>query len=249
MTDLLAIAVDVAREAGALLRERAGTAHLAGTKSSPTDAVTEVDRASEQLILSRIRTARPDDSVLGEEGASIEGTTGLRWVVDPLDGTVNYLYEHPTGWSISLAVEDEAGPLAGVVYDPARDETFTAARGRGALCNGRPITVSACSAAKDALIGTGFSYQSSRREEQARLLVGVLPRIRDIRRAGSAALDLCWVACGRLDGFYEMMLGPWDYAAGSLIVREAGGRFGKEANGLVVAASPALFDELVRLVS
>lgn len=247
--ELLSVAVDLAHQAGALLRGQLGSARLASTKSSSTDAVTEADRAAEALILEGLLAVRPGDGVVAEEGGGRAGKSGLCWIVDPLDGTVNYLYGHPTGWAVSIAVEDEQGPLAGVVHDPARGETFTASRGEGAMCNGRPIAVSTPADLSQALIGTGFSYDPDRRRAQAEQLVDLVPRVRDIRRAGSAALDLAWTACGRLDGFYEAALGHWDWAAGSLIVTEAGGRFARPHDNLVVAASPAIFDDLQALLA
>jgi myo-inositol-1(or 4)-monophosphatase len=246
--DLLALAVDLSHRAGALLQSAAGTARLMATKSSPTDAVTEADRRSEDLIRAGIAEARPGDAILGEEQASTEGTTGIRWVVDPLDGTVNFLYGHPSGWAVSIAAEDAEGPLVGAVYDPPRAETFTAVRGRGAWRDGGHISVSHVDTLAAALVATGFSYVADRRKDQARLLLDVLPAVRDIRRAGSAALDLCWVACGRLDGFYEWGLQPWDWSAGSLIVSQTGGRFARHADGLVVAGPPAVFRALSGLL-
>jgi fructose-1,6-bisphosphatase/inositol monophosphatase family enzyme len=225
-----------------------GTASLANTKSSPTDVVTEADRASERLILEGLRRSRPQDGVLGEEGTQVLGTSGIRWVVDPLDGTVNYLYDHPSGWSVSIAAEDDAGTLIGVVFDPPRRETFTASRGEGAWCNGERVSVSGCMSMASALVGTGFSYVAKKRAEQARQLIEVLPRVRDIRRAGSAALDMAWVSAGRLDAFYEAWLAPWDWAASSLTVTEAGGLFTRNEDGLVIAASPALFEPLRHLL-
>lgn len=243
------VAAAVAREAGELLRRGWGSARLAATKTSPTDAVTEIDRASERLILAALHKVRPDDGVLGEEGASIDGTSGIRWVVDPLDGTVNYLYAHPSGWAVSVAAEDSSGVLAGAVYDPARDEMFLASRGGGATRNGEPVTVSAATDLGQALVGTGFGYRSDVRAAQAEVLRTVLPLVRDLRRGGSAAIELCWVACGRLDAFYERGLGPWDWAAGSLVVTEAGGRFSRDESGLVVAGPEPLFGALSALVA
>jgi len=245
---LLDLAVSLAQQAGKLLLDSTGNVSLAGTKTSPTDAVTEVDRASEALLVKGIGSARPDDGILGEEGASVEGTSGIRWVVDPLDGTVNYLYGHPTGWAVSVAAEDEDGSVVGAVYDPPRNETFSAERGSGAFLNGLPIGVSTVTDLAGALVGTGFGYVAPRRAEQAAILQHVLPRIRDVRRAGSAALDLCWAACGRLDAFYELGLGPWDWAAASLVVTEAGGRFSRDDDEMVVAGPPALFDALRSLL-
>lgn len=215
--------------------------------------VTDADRASETLILARIRAARPDDAVLGEETGERAGTTGVRWIVDPLDGTTNFLYGIPA-WCVSIACEDAGGLLAGVVYDPLRDETFAAARGRGATVGDRPVGVSDASDLATALVTTGFSYLASERAIQARMLALVLPRVRDVRRVGSAALDLAWTAAGRADGFYEVPTQPWDYSAGVLLVREAGGitgdlsPIGPSGPG-VLAAGPALFPALRDLVS
>ena len=168
--------------------------------------VSEMDRASERLIVSSLLAARPGDGIVGEEGSESAGTSGVRWVIDPLDGTTNYLYDLP-GWNVSIAAEDAAGAVAGVVADAVRGEVFTATRGGGAFRDGEPI---ACSAAADlgtALVGTGFGYDAGRRARQGEVLAGVLPRVRDIRRSGAAALDLCSVACGRLDGYFERGLG------------------------------------------
>jgi fructose-1,6-bisphosphatase/inositol monophosphatase family enzyme len=219
---LLELAVDLANRAGQLLLDgapdRAADVH---TKSSGTDMVTAVDRASEALIVGALAKERPDDGVLGEEGSQREGTSGVRWIIDPLDGTTNYLYAYPV-FAVSIAVEVDGVVLAGVVNDPSHRELFTARAGAGARCNGRPIAVSGKDELATALIGTGFGYDPDRRRDQARWLPMILPRVRDIRRAGAASLDLCWVACGRLDGYYEVGLSPWDMAAGDLIAREAG---------------------------
>jgi myo-inositol-1(or 4)-monophosphatase len=191
---------------------------------------------------------RPDDAVLGEEGAGEGGSSGRRWVIDPLDGTTNYLYGHPQ-WCVSVALEDGDGGLAGVVHDPARGETFRAARGEGADLDGRPIAVRDHDDLATALIATGFGYDPERRAEQAEVIRRVLPRIRDIRRAGAAALDLAWLAAGRLDGYYERGLNPWDWAAGSLLVTEAGGvvePLDGEPFG-IVAAGPRLVGPLREL--
>jgi myo-inositol-1(or 4)-monophosphatase len=247
------LAVAVAEEAGALLRRRLAVARTAvGTKSSPTDMVTEVDRESEALILDRLRAARPDDAVLAEEGGETDGTSGVVWVVDPLDGTTNYLYGFPA-FAVSIAARVGGRTVAGAVHDAVHGETYAAATGMGATCDGRPITVSGATDIATALIGTGFAYDAARRARQAQTLTGVLPRVRDIRRAGSAALDLCWVACGRLDGYYEWGLGPWDLAAGELVVTEAGGVVtgldgGPPRPGSVVAATPGIHAALLALV-
>lgn len=251
---LLAIAVEAARTGGALVRDafarpRVGVA----TKSSDTDVVTATDRASEDAIRAVIVRARPDDAFLGEESGQVRGRTGLRWVVDPLDGTVNFLYGIPQ-FSVSIACEDASGAVVGVVYDPLREEMFTAARGGGAACNGTAITVRADTEIARALIATGFSYVAAERETAAAMLRHILPRVGDIRRVGGAALDLAYVAAGRIDGYYEAPLKPWDSAAGALLVAEAGGRvsvmepIGPTGPG-VIAASPAIFDALRDLVA
>lgn len=246
---LLDLARTLALEGAALLTDFRGPALDAGTKSSPVDLVTEADRAVERHLVKRLRAVRPRDSVLGEEGAANEGTSGVRWLIDPIDGTTNFVYGIP-GYAISIGAEIEGERAAGVVHDVVLGETFAAARGRGATLNDRPIEVSSKAELATALLGTGFSYDSAVRAEQATVLQRVLPRVRDIRRRGSAALDLCWVACGRLDGFYERDLGgAWDIAAGEVILREAGGRVagldGPPAPpALVIASGPRLFEAL-----
>jgi myo-inositol-1(or 4)-monophosphatase len=200
---LLDLASEAARRAGALLLDRfERPAHGVATKSTPTDLVSDADRDAETLLVRMVEAERPDDGILGEEGGGKASNSGLRWILDPLDGTVNFLFGIPV-WCVSVAVEDRNGTLAGVVHDPTRAETFTALRGAGAQLNGDGIRVSDQSDLATALIGTGFAYDLRARGVQASLLSQVLPRVRDIRRAGSAALDLCSVACARLDGFYE----------------------------------------------
>jgi myo-inositol-1(or 4)-monophosphatase len=250
---LLELALGAARDAGALLLERfGGPASGVESKSSTTDMVSDADRAAERLLLDRITSARPDDGVLGEEGANVEGTSGLTWVVDPLDGTTNYLFGYPV-WSVSVACEDADGGVVAVVHDPTRQETFAAERGAGATLNGRPVQVRAARGLDRALIGTGFAYDPDDRGFQARVLTHLLPRVRDIRRGGSAALDLAWVACGRVDGFYEWGIKHWDRAAGMLLVAEAGGRVSvfEPGGGLepcVVAAAADQHDLLCEVV-
>ncbi len=244
---LLRIAVAAASEAGRLLASWRGDERpeVVETKSSPTDVVTEMDRRSEALITSRIRARRPADAVLGEEGgqtsgdqagggpAGGEGEAGrpgrVRWVVDPLDGTVNYLYGL-RDWAVSIAAEVDGAVVAGVVEVPRHGETFTAVAGRGAwLRRGEARLALHCSAGvplAQALIGTGFGYDAGRRQIQGEVVAALLPYVRDIRRAGSAAVDLCSVAAGRLDAFYERGLNYWDFAAGGLIAREAGATVG-----------------------
>ena len=222
-TSLLDIAVDAARQAGAVLLERfGGPASGVSSKSTPTDPVSDADRAAERLILELIGSRRPDDAIVTEEGASRSAGPELTWVVDPLDGTVNFLFGIPV-WCVSIAVEDPEGALAAVVFDPNRDEAFTAVKGAGAHLNGDQVQVSQRSDLGHALVGTGFAYDSRAREVQAAIVAGLLPQVRDIRRTGSAALDLASVACGRLDAFYEAPMEWWDKAAGILLVREAGG--------------------------
>lgn len=221
---LLALAVDIAREAGALLRSYADSDDLhVSTKSSTTDPVSAADHASERLIAERVRAARPDDGLMGEEHERDRtGSTGLRWVVDPLDGTVNYLYGIPQ-WSVSIAVEDRTGPVVGVVHDPTRDDVFAAVRGEGAWLNDVLLRLHPPADVSDALIATGFSYDPTVRRRQAAMLTELITTVRDVRRLGSAALDLAWLAAGRYDGYTEFALHRWDYSAGSLLVTEAGG--------------------------
>ncbi len=272
---LLDLARDIAVRASefALDARRAGV-KVAATKSTPTDVVTAVDRDTETLIRSLILEARPDDGIVGEEDATHIGTSGIDWVVDPIDGTVNFLYGVPA-WAVSIAVVEGAGgtsgvgadaagatdaagtvldatagtTLAGVVVNPVTGELFEAFAGGGARLAGRELAVNPHVTLGSALVGTGFSYAADRRREQAAVLLELLPLVRDIRRIGSAALDLCALAAGRLDAFYERGLNPWDHAAGALIAREAGARVsgpgGERENAeLLVAAAPGLYDEL-----
>ncbi len=253
---LLQIAVDIAREAGALLAEGQSGVRVAATKSTPTDVVTAMDRASEGLVTRRLTELRPDDGLLAEEGSSRPATSGLEWVVDPLDGTVNYLYGLPI-WAVSVAVRsvDDRGDrsLVGVVHAPRLGQTWTAIRGGGAYAGDRRLGGGNAQQLSQALVGTGFDYESGRRARQSEVLTRVLPRVRDIRRLGSAATDLCLAAEGTLDAYFEQSLHPWDGAAGYLIAREAGLRVeGLDGNApseaLTVAAPPALFDELIELL-
>ncbi|MFC5723635.1 inositol monophosphatase family protein [Streptomyces gamaensis] len=247
--ELLAVALEAAERAGALLRDgRPADLGVAATKTSSIDVVTEMDIAAEKLITGFLSERRPQDGLLGEEGASTTGTTGVRWIIDPLDGTVNYLYGLPS-WAVSIAAELDGEAIVGVVAAPMRGETYRAVLGEGAFAGDRPLRCRPAPAMDAALIGTGFGYLASRRASQAEVLRALLPQVRDIRRAGSAAIDLCDVAGGRLDGYYERGLNPWDYAAGVLIAREAGaltgGRPGIEASTeLTVAAPPGLFEPL-----
>jgi len=222
------LAVELARAAGEVLLahavRRAGGEDLGvRTKSTRTDPVSEADHAAEQLIAQRLADARPDDGLLAEEGqATRTGSSGLRWVVDPLDGTVNFLYGIPA-WCVSIACEDDAGALVGVVHDPNRDETFVAVRGGGAWLGERALTVTTAAELPDTLVATGFPYGARMRRDWADDVADLLGRVRDVRRGGSAALDLAWTAAGRLDAYLEFGLSPWDWAAGCLLVAEAGG--------------------------
>lgn len=222
LPELLALAVGLARDAGALLLDgQASVRADVGTKSSLTDMVSDMDRASEELIVSGLLWHRPDDGILGEEGASRPGTSGVRWVIDPLDGTTNYLYGQPC-FAVSIAAEVDGRAVVGVVADPSLDEVFTATAGGGAHLNDQPLAVSGATDLATALVATGFSYVPERRAAQGALAARVLPLVRDIRRYGAAALDLCWVACARVDAYWESDVKPWDIAAGGLIAAEAG---------------------------
>ncbi|WP_343245727.1 inositol monophosphatase family protein [Streptomyces sp. SID4985] len=258
LDDLLGLALEAARRAGELLRDgRPADLAVARTKSSPIDVVTEMDIAAEKLITDLISERRPDDGFLGEEGAASEGTSGVRWVIDPLDGTVNYLYGLPT-WAVSIAAELDGETVVGVVAAPLRGETYHAVRGGGAFATGawegeRALACRPAAPLDQALVATGFNYVTDVRAHQAQVAARVLPLVRDIRRGGSAAIELCDVASGRLDGYWERGLNPWDYAAGALIAREAGavtgGRPGEpESPALTFAATPAVFEALQPLL-
>ena len=224
--ELCALAESVAREAGALLRERFDQpAGPVRTKSSPTDLVSEADLAAERLIRERLTAARPGDAVLGEEGGDRGPASGgageRRWVVDPLDGTINFLFGIPQ-WAVSIACEDGEGTLAGVVHDPLRGETFAAVRGAAPTLDGATVEASTRADLATAMVATGFSYDAGVRALQAEVAARVLPRVRDLRRMGSAALDLAWTAAGRYDAYFERGVKQWDIAAGALICQRAG---------------------------
>lgn len=250
---LRALAEELARHAGtlALAGRRGASGALAHvTKSTPTDPVTEFDQAAERLIVEALRERRPDDTIVGEEGGGHTGTSGLAWHLDPIDGTVNYVYGlAPWATSIGVVGADGVG-LAGAVYVPAVDEMFSAARGRGATLNGEPIHCSAPTELATSLLGTGFSYSPAVRAAQAARVAALVPLVRDIRRFGSAAIDLCSVACGRLDAYYEEFLNSWDLAAGLVVCTEAGAAASDFAGGPahpaeVVVAAPAIHAELL----
>lgn len=227
MAEMLDFALDLARQAGRLLCRLYEQHHTLGRKSSDIDLVTEADLASERLIVDAIRTRFPEHTILAEEGLGdqtdlFEETAAL-WLVDPLDGTVNYAHGYPV-WGVSLALARWGQVVLGVVYDPLRDETFWAERGGGAWCNGRRLHVSTAACLKEALVATGFPYRRATiPDNNLAEFNAVMPRVQGIRRAGAAVLDLAHLAAGRLDGYWEMHLKPWDWAAGWLLVTEAGG--------------------------
>lgn len=248
------LAEEIAREAGLLARRRREEGvRIAATKSALADIVTEADREVELLIRDRLAQARPDDGFLGEESGAEPGTSGVTWVVDPIDGTVNYAYGIPH-YAVSIAAvggDPTPGqwvPHAGVVYAPAADELFAAAHGDGAWLGGRRLEVSATSEA-GALLATGFGYDPATHAGDLERVRVVMPLARDLRRAGAASLDLAYVAAGRLDGYFERGLHPWDHAAGSVLVVEAGGVVGgsddgRPGRGMTIAAGPGLYPSL-----
>jgi myo-inositol-1(or 4)-monophosphatase len=250
--ELLDVALEAARAAAAELLPRFGH-RQAGvrSKSSPTDLVSEADVAAETAIRSILEARRPADAILGEEGGAT-GEGDLRWVIDPLDGTTNFLFGVPQ-WAVSVACEDAEGELVGVVLDPVRDETFTATRGGSPRLDGSEIAGSGADDLATALVATGFAYAADVRARQAQVLTRVLPAVRDIRRAGAAALDLAWLACGRYDAYWERGVKAWDVAAGGLIARAAGLRVerldeGPDGPDGIIAAPAALFEPLRALV-
>src|SRR5690242_17657511 len=255
LLELRSVAVGVAREAGDMLADRAGQVEVAATKSSPTDVVTAMDRRSEELIRARILAGRPGDAILGEEGGQTGDTAGapVRWVIDPLDGTVNYLYGLPD-WAVSIAAEVAGEGVAGGGFVPIRGELFTATRGGGGWLEsaraGRVRLRCRPGVPLDqALVATGFGYRAARRKVQGEVVAALLPRVRDIRRGGVASADLCSVAAGRLDGFYERGLNYWDWAAGALVAAESGAVVGglngaPVSSSMTVAAGPGLYGPL-----
>ncbi len=243
------VATDVGRE---IARRRSNGIVRVTTKSTPTDMVTEFDGAAELMILAALEAARPDDGFVGEEGAVRPGSSGVRWLIDPIDGTTNFLYDLP-GWGVSIAACGDSGPVAGAVFVPTTDELFSAAQGHGASLNGSPIRCRESVDLGTALVGTGFSYQPATRAAQGRLVAALLPRVRDIRRFGAASVDLCSVAAGRLDVYVEEGLAPWDLAAGEVIAREAGAAVtdlagGPVQPGSVLACSPGLHQPFLELL-
>jgi myo-inositol-1(or 4)-monophosphatase len=259
--ELLTLAEAAARAAGDLIRdERPADLGVTLTKSSPTDVVTVMDQRSERLLRDLLLSERAGDGLLGEEGGDVAGTTGVTWVVDPIDGTVNYLYGIPA-YAVSVAAvtgdpRDPAGHevLAGCVHNPVSGETFTAALGGGSFLNGLRLQVNDVQDLGQCLLATGFGYAAERRRKQAQVMATVLPLVRDIRRMGSGALDLCQVACGRVDAYLERGLMPWDLAAGGLVAREAGALVTGLQNApagadLVLAAGPRMHADLQALLA
>jgi myo-inositol-1(or 4)-monophosphatase len=257
-TELLELARATAEEAAALVGAgRSTAAEQVDTKSSPVDVVTAVDRASEELIVRLLTEARPDDGVLGEEGASRDGSSGVRWVVDPIDGTVNFLYGIPA-YAVSIAAEVEGTTEVGVVLNVATGEQFTAARGQGAWLTApgaatQQLHGSAATRLDRTLVATGFGYRVEQRRAQGAVVAELLPQVRDIRRIGTASLDLCAAAAGRVDAYYELDLKPWDHAAGALIAAEAGlvvtGTDGRPfADPMAVAVARGVAAEFVALL-
>jgi myo-inositol-1(or 4)-monophosphatase len=252
LRELLALASDLAREAGRVHAEGRREVLRIETKSSPTDLVSQIDQEAERLIVERLREARPDDALLGEEGTLGHGSSGVRWVIDPLDGTTNYIYGYPA-YAVSIAAEVDGEAQVGVVFDSAAGRMHQAIAGFGATCDDRPIRARAHDDLSTALLATGFSYEAAQRERQGAVVAAALGRIRDVRRGGAAALDLCHVAAGRVDGYWELDLSPWDYAAGALIAREAGAEvlLPAAAHGrgpAVVAAHPSLMPALLAIL-
>ena len=253
-SQLRLIAESLAREAGDMaLRGRKSGPLTATTKSSPIDMVTKFDKASEAMITEGLAKIRPDDSIVGEEGAAKQGTSGITWHIDPIDGTTNFYFDLPM-WAVSIGAVDEQGPLAGAVYVPALGEMFSGARTEGSTLNGMPIGVRNNHDIADALVCTGYSYRISEREVHAKRVADIVMKVRDIRRFGAAAVDLCFVACGRLDAYFEEHLHSWDLIAGQVIATEAGAIISDYAGNpvtpaQVLAATPGVHADLIRLIA
>lgn len=245
--ELLPLALDALAEARTSLATQ--SRRVIDTKSSDTDPVTAADRALERAIRETIAKQRPHDSFIGEEyGLTRQAQSNTRWIVDPIDGTVNYSYSIPS-YAISIAAEVNGRIEVGLVFDVGHNELFQAVRGQGATCNGEPIRPSDQTELAQALCGTGFGYSAATRKLQAQVLLEVIDEIRDIRRFGAAAIDICWAGAGRIDGYFETGLKVWDYAAASLVATEAGANFitdlpGIGDDGLTIVAGPALFEAL-----
>lgn len=253
-TELRSVAEQLAREAGvmALAGRRSGPI-TADTKSSPIDMVTKYDKASEAMITDGLRRLRPDDGIVGEEGAAHTGTSGITWHVDPIDGTTNFFFDLPL-WAVSIGAVDENGPIAGAVFAPALNDMFTASRDEGATLNGVPIAARDNSDISDALVCTGFSYRVHEREHHAQRVADMVMKVRDIRRFGAAAIDLCFVACGRLDAYFEEHLHSWDLVAGQIIATEAGALVTNYAGDpvtpqQVLASNPQVHSAMISLIA
>jgi myo-inositol-1(or 4)-monophosphatase len=243
--EILALALSIGKEAGELLSNRPDVLNVE-SKSTTIDIVTQMDKASEKLIVERILAARPDDGLIGEEGADRPSKSGITWVIDPLDGTVNYFYGLP-GWNVSIAAKDADGVLVGVVTAPTIASTWHASRGGGAFRNGKKISCNDPVELNRAMIATGFEYDVEKRTKQLAQFSKLITTVRDLRRNGAAAVDLCNVAAGAIDGYYESGLHEWDLAAGGLIAQEAGALVTIEehqGHQYVVAAGPALHASL-----
>ncbi len=253
-SQLRLIAESLAREAGDMaLSGRQSGPLTATTKSSPIDMVTKFDKASETLITEGLAKVRPDDSIIGEEGAAKQGASGITWHIDPIDGTTNFYFDLPM-WAVSIGAVDEHGPLAGAVYVPALGEMFSGARTEGATLNGMPISVRNNNDIADALVCTGYSYLISERKVHAKRVADIVMKVRDIRRLGAAAVDLCFVACGRLDAYFEEHLNSWDLIAGQVIATEAGAVFSDYVGNAVtpaqvLAATPGVHADLIHLIA
>ena len=252
--ELRTVATSLARQAGDIaLRGRKSGPLSATTKSSPIDMVTQYDKSSEVLITEGLARLRPNDAIVGEEGASKAGTSGITWHIDPIDGTTNFYFDLPM-WAVSIGAVDENGPVAGAVYAPALADMFSAARGAGATLNDLPIAVRNNRDITDALVCTGFSYRIHEREHHAQRVAAMVMKVRDIRRFGAAAIDLCFVACGRLDAYFEEHLHSWDLVAGQIIATEAGAVISDyEGNPVtprqVLVSTPGVYDALVHLIT
>jgi myo-inositol-1(or 4)-monophosphatase len=247
--ELLELARKVGHDAGALLMERPPAFEIE-SKSTAIDIATQMDKKAEKFIMESLLAARPDDGIIGEEGSSVESKSGITWVIDPLDGTVNYFYGLP-GWNVSIAAKDKDGSVVGVVTAPTINSTWWATRGGGAFYNGHQIHCNDPIALDRALIATGFQYDVAHRTTQMTDLAKLVPLVRDLRRNGAAAVDLCHVAMGALDGYYEAGLKEWDWAAGGLVATEAGARFvqyGQEPLRTTLAAGPTLHGHLASLL-
>lgn len=253
-SELLRVAEQLARAAGDMALEGRKRGDVtATTKSSPTDMVTQFDKASEELITTGLGRLRPNDGIIGEEGTSRDGSSGITWHIDPIDGTSNFYFDIPM-WAVSIGAVDQDGPLVGAVYAPALGEMFTGIRGEGSFLNGTPIHVRQNNTLSDALVCTGFSYRIHERTHHAERVAKMVTHIRDIRRFGAAAIDLCFVACGRYDAYFEEHLHSWDLVAGQVIATEAGALV-TNYSGLpvtppqVLAAQPGIQQQLIQLIA